>query len=83
MYKVIKSFVDLQDNGHLYLVGDVYPRQDVIVPQIRINELLSESNKMRTPLIEEVKESKPMMNKPAKARKGKKDDDRGDLQRAE
>ena len=31
MYKVIKHFVDLQDNNHKYDVGDTYPRKGLNV----------------------------------------------------
>ena len=56
MYKVIKHFVDLQDNNHKYDVGDTYPRKGLNVLQSRINELASHKNKQKTPLIEEVPE---------------------------
>ena len=56
MYKVIKHFVDLQDNNHKYDVGDTYPRKGLNVLQSRINELASSKNKQKTPLIEEIPE---------------------------
>lgn len=56
MYKVIKHFVDLQDNNHKYDVGDTYPRKGLNVLQSRINELASHKNKQKTPLIEEIPE---------------------------
>ena len=56
MYKVIKYFVDLQDNNHKYDVGDTYPRKGLNVLQSRINELASDKNKQKTPLIEEIPE---------------------------
>ena len=56
MYKVIKHFVDLQDNNHKYDVGDTYPRKGLNVLQSRINELASDKNKQKTPLIEEIPE---------------------------
>ena len=56
MYKVIKHFVDLQDNNHKYDVGDTYPRKGLNVLQSRINELASNKNKQKTPLIEEIPE---------------------------
>lgn len=56
MYKVIKHFVDLQDNNHKYDVGDTYPRKGLNVLQSRINELASNKNKQKTPLIEEISE---------------------------
>lgn len=57
-YKVIKHFVDLQDNNHKYDVGDIYPRKGLNVLQSRINELASDKNLQKTPLIEEIKEEK-------------------------
>lgn len=61
MYKVIHFFTDLQDNNHAYQVGDVYPRQGIVVSGERIAELASAENLQRVPLIEEVKaESEPV-----------------------
>ena len=56
MYRVIKAFVDLQDNNYKYDVGDTYPRKGLNVLQSRINELASDKNKQKTPLIEEIPE---------------------------
>lgn len=69
MYKVIKHFVDLQDNNHKYDVGDTYPRKGLNVLQSRINELASNKNKQKTPLIEEIPEETetPKRKKSAKA----------------
>ena len=64
MYKVIKSFTDLQDNNHLYNVGDIYPRQGFDVLPSRIKELAGKKNRQGEPLIEEI-ETEP---------KGKKSD---------
>ena len=68
MYKVIKSFTDLQDNKHPYLVGDVYPRAGLEVSAERIAELSGSGNRRHTPLIakEAAPEKKPV-EKPAKA----------------
>ena len=54
MYKVIKFFTDLQDNQHPYYVGDVYPREGVTVNQKRFDELSSNKNRQKTPLIKKV-----------------------------
>ena len=56
MYKVIKHFFDLQDNDYKYDVGDTYPRKGLDVLQSRINELASNKNLQKTPLIEEIPE---------------------------
>ena len=66
MYKVIKHFVDLQDNNYKYDVGDTYPRKGLNVLQSRINELASDKNLQKTPLIEEIPEK---VEKPKKKSK--------------
>ena len=65
MYKVIKSFTDLQDNNYAYYVGDTFPRNGVEVGAERIAELASDKNRLGVPLIEEVAE------KPKRVRKKK------------
>ena len=56
MYRVIKAFVDLQDNNYKDDINDVYPRKGLNVLQSRINELASNKNLQKTPLIEEIPE---------------------------
>ena len=63
MYKVIKSFTDLQDNNHAYYAGDTFPHNGVEVDAERLAELASTQNRRRIPLIEEIAE------KPKRARK--------------
>lgn len=65
MYKVIKSFTDLQDNNYAYYVGDTFPHNGVEVDAGRIAELASDNNRLGVPLIEEVTE------KPKRTRKKK------------
>ena len=65
MYKVIKSFTDLQDNNHAYFVGDTFPHDGVDVDAERIAELSSDKNRLGVPLIEEIAE------KPKRVRKKK------------
>ena len=65
MYKVIKSFTDLQDNNYAYSVGDTFPRNGVKVGAERVAELSSNKNLQGVPLIEEVAE------KPKRTRKKK------------
>ena len=65
MYKVIKSFTDLQDNNYAYYVGDTFPHNGVEVGAERIAELASDKNRLGVPLIEEVTE------KPKRERKKK------------
>ena len=57
-YKVIHRFTDLQDFNHLYNVGDLFPRIGMKVSQSRIDELASNENKLKTPLIELEKDKK-------------------------
>lgn len=68
MYKVIKHFFDLQDNDYKYDVGDTYPRKGLNVLQSRINELASNKNLQKTPLIEEIPEK---AEEPKKVKKSK------------
>lgn len=58
MYRVIKSFTDLQDGNYLYRVGDEFPRTGKKVTDERIDELASPDNRQRTPLIKAVDEPK-------------------------
>ena len=68
MYKVIKSFTDLQDNNYAYYVGDTFPHNGVEVCAERIAELASDKNRRGIPLIEEVAE------KPKRTRKKKEEE---------
>lgn len=54
-YKVIRKFKDLQDDNHIYNVGDKYPRKGR-VKKDRVEELLSSNNKIGEPLIVEVED---------------------------
>lgn len=56
MYKVIRKFFDLQDNDHMYSEGDIFPHNNIEVGQERIEELLSDRNKMGVSLIEKIEE---------------------------
>ena len=58
MYKVIKGFVDLQDDNFAYGVGDEYPREGLSVLPSRIKELAGSKNKQGTPLIKEIPDIK-------------------------
>ena len=64
-YKVIKLFTDLQDLGHLYEVGDVYPREGVMASPERIAELSGSDNAQGAPLIKKIEAKKPA-KKPAR-----------------
>ena len=65
MYRVIKSFTDLQGNNYAYYVGDTFPHNGVEVGAERTAELASDKNRLGVPLIEEVAE------KPKRTRKKK------------
>lgn len=55
MYIVLKSFKDLEDGGHKYLMGEEYPRKGYTPTEERIKALSSEDNKACMKLIKEVK----------------------------
>ena len=59
MYKVIVKFADLKDNGHVYEVGDEYPRSGYETNEDRVKFLASDENKLRTPVIELVEKEAP------------------------
>lgn len=75
-YKVIVTFSDLEDNGHLYKAGDTYPRNGVSPTEDRVEFLSSNRNLIGKPVIEKVeevkeakevaKEAKPVMDVPEK-----------------
>lgn len=59
MYRVLKMFTDLKDNGYAYKAGDEFPRQGLEVSARRLAELSSDKNRRGVPLIEKVEEKKP------------------------
>lgn len=65
-YEVIKTFADLQDNRHLYNVGDEFPHDGVKVTGDRLKELSGSNNKLGTPLIKEIKPKSKTTNKKKK-----------------
>lgn len=50
-YRVIKWFYDLQDENHVYRVGDVFPREGFEPAEGRYAELASKKNRRGVPLI--------------------------------
>lgn len=52
MYRVITPFLDLEDNEHRYDIGDTYPREGLSPSSARIAFLMSDKNKLGTPVIE-------------------------------
>ena len=69
MYKVIKAFVDLQDNNFSYNVGDEYPRKAMSVLPSRIRELATDKNRQGVPLIEEIPDIEEKPEKKTKSAK--------------
>lgn len=63
MFKVVYQFADLEDNSHVYDVGDDYPREGYEPSEERIAELSGSKNKIRKPLIEKVKQVKKPVEK--------------------
>lgn len=75
MFKVIRTFADLQDGGHVYHEGDTFPRDGFEVSEERKKELLGSDNKIGKPLIEE--EKMPTVDdKPVEEPKRKKSKDK-------
>lgn len=69
MYKVVRFFNDLQDNGYAYHVGDTFPHDGITADEKRIKELATDSNRRHLILIEEVKETaEKTENKPKRGR---------------
>ncbi|MGA3598583.1 hypothetical protein [Lysinibacillus agricola] len=56
-YKVIKQFRDLQDNDHIYNIGDKYPYKGRVNKE-RVAELKSNDNKIGLSLIAEIEGDK-------------------------
>ena len=59
MFRVIKHFVDMQDNNFAYQIGDEFPRKGLSVLPSRIKELAGKKNRQGCPLIEEIEDIKP------------------------
>lgn len=70
MYKVIKFFTDLQDNGHAYHEGDKFPREGLEVSAKRLSELSSGNNKRGIPLIREEEFMNPPEDEEPKPKRG-------------
>lgn len=67
MWAVIKRFVDLQDNSHVYNVGDEYPRRSHSVTAERYKELSGNKNALGIPVIREIVTEADKNKKPKKA----------------
>lgn len=62
MYKVVKYFTDLQDDGYAYKVGDIFPRDGMKVTDTRIAKLAGKDNLRGVPLIEEIEDTAKGLN---------------------
>ena len=62
MYKVLRTFADLQDNKYLYHAGDVYPRDGLAVRAERFHELSSRNNSAGVVLIEYAPEGSQILS---------------------
>ena len=60
MYKVLEHFKDIQDSYHEYNPGDLFPRKGLNVEPARIEELSSNKNRKGRPMIELIKDEKPV-----------------------
>lgn len=54
MYKTFIYFEDLQDENHAYNPGDEFPREGLEVSEERLEELSTDKNRRKKPLIKKV-----------------------------
>lgn len=59
-YIVIVEFTDLQDNSRKYRVGDEFPRLGFAVSAERLEELSTNKNRRKFPVIEAVETDEPV-----------------------
>ncbi|HCG4535560.1 TPA: hypothetical protein NJY08_004405 [Salmonella enterica subsp. enterica serovar Typhi str. AG3] len=55
-YKVIRRFKETKHDGHIYEVGDSYPKEGSKATKTRLEELSTTKNKYKKVYIEEVEE---------------------------
>lgn len=53
-YKVVREFKETKHDGHVYEVGDSYPKEDAKATKARLEELSTTKNKYKKVYIEEV-----------------------------
>lgn len=58
-HEVIKDFKDLTDDGHIYRVGDPFPRTGADVEDYRIDQLATGENIRKEVLIELIETGEP------------------------
>ena len=72
-YEVIRDFVDVQSDNHLYRVGESFPYDGANVSEDRCAELASEKNRCGIALIKPIEvEEKNVVEKPKKSKKKEK-----------
>ena len=54
MYEAVRDFVDIQDNNHIYRMGDKFPHDGAKASKSRIAELASTENKCGVVLIKAI-----------------------------
>ncbi|MCM3291827.1 termination factor Rho [Paenibacillus sp. MER 180] len=54
MYKTVSRFKELKHDGHVYEVGDVYPKEGTKATKARLEELSTTKNKYQEVFIKEV-----------------------------
>lgn len=53
-YKVVREFKEMKHDGHVYEVGDSYPKEGEKASKARLEELSTTKNKYKKVYIEEV-----------------------------
>ncbi|WP_186328448.1 hypothetical protein [Paenibacillus sp. 32O-W] len=56
MFRVVRRFKELKHDGHIYQVGDTYPKEGSKATKTRLEELTTGKNKYKQVYIEEVVE---------------------------
>lgn len=53
-YKVVREFKEMKHEGHVYEVGDSYPKEGEKASKARLEELSTTKNKYKKVYIEEI-----------------------------
>lgn len=65
-YIVLSEFADLQDEKHVYGIGDEYPRKGYSPSAERVDELSTGKNLLHKPLIQKIEEQSTEVKEPEK-----------------
>ena len=65
-YRSVINWHDLQDDNHVYLIGDEYPRKGLTPTRERIEQLCGRANLAKRPYIVKVDEPKEPARKKEK-----------------